>query len=107
MPVPASILAFAPRLPLVVFDEGGRALIDFSPARHEEPIVYVSQNDLDQLRNLLHDNLAVIVRAEQLSVHDRAWAIHRSLLYETALAFRHTDGRVPRPAASLMSCAMP
>lgn len=93
--VPASILALANKLPFVVFDESGRALVDFNPARHREPEVYISPRDLDELRMLLRDNLAVIVRAEQLSVHDKAWAIHRSLLYETSLAFQHVNTNVP------------
>lgn len=95
VPVPASILAFASKLPFVVFDESGRALVDFNPVRHEEPTVYISPADLEELRTLLRDNLPVIIRAEQLSVHDKAWAIHRSLLYETSLAFQHVNTRVP------------
>lgn len=95
VPIPASILAFARKVPFVLFDEGGRALVDFDPVRHEDPTVYLSPGDLDALRNLLRDSLPVIVRAEQLSVHDKAWAIHRSLLYEASLAFQHVNGRVP------------
>ena len=93
--VAASILQFANPLPFVVFDSGGRALIDFDAANHGDPTVYVSPRDLDELRTLLRRDLRAIVRAEQISTHDTAWATHRALLYETSLAFQYVNTRVP------------
>ncbi|HJM76244.1 MAG TPA: HD domain-containing phosphohydrolase [Dehalococcoidia bacterium] len=95
--VTASILQFANPLPFIVFDSGGRALIDFATANHEDPTAYVSPKDLDELRTLLRRNLTVIVHAKQISIHDKAWAVHRALLYETSLAFQHVSTRVPVP----------
>ena len=95
--VAASILQFANPLPFVVFDSGGRALIDFDPANHGDPTVYVSPRDLDELRTLLRRDLRAIVRAEQISTHDTAWATHRALLYATSLAFQSVHPPLPVP----------
>jgi HD-GYP domain-containing protein (c-di-GMP phosphodiesterase class II) len=93
--VAASILQFGNPLPFLVFDAGGRALIDFDPTSHEAPTVYVSPKDLDELRTLLRRNLTAIVHATQIPTHDKAWGVHRALLYETSDAFQHVNTRVP------------
>jgi HD-GYP domain-containing protein (c-di-GMP phosphodiesterase class II) len=95
VPIAASILQFANTLPFVISDAGGRALVDFDPTHPPEPTVYISPKDLDGLRILLQRSLPVIVRSDQISVYDKAWSIHRALLYETSLAFQHVNTRIP------------
>ena len=93
VPVPGAILVGRP-LPFLVFDDDGRALtLEDDAAPESEPTVYLSPTDLSGLRSYLRQHLHVIAASQTIDLTDRAWAIHRALLYETSEAFRNIQGR--------------
>ena len=93
VPVPGAIFVARP-LPFLLFDDGGRTLtLDDDAVPESEPTVYLSPADLSGLRSYLRQHLHAIATSHTIDLTDRAWAIHRALLYETSEAFSNIHGR--------------
>ncbi len=93
VPVPGAIFVVRP-LPFLLFDDGGRALtLEDDAVPESEPTVYLSPADLSELRSYLRQHLHAIATSHTIDLTDRAWAIHRALLYETSEAFSNIQGR--------------
>ena len=91
--VPAAIFSAAGPPQFLLFNAGGRTVIPWErPHSDVEPTVYLSPADLGALRSYLRRHLREIAASVSIDPRDRAWAIHRSLLYEASETFRSISG---------------
>ena len=92
---PAAIFSAARPPQFLLFDGHGRAVIPWerSPA-DVEPAVHLSPADLGALSSYLRQHLPAIAASASIDPSDRAWAVHRSLLYEASETFHNISGRV-------------
>ena len=96
IPVPGALFSASRNPPFTLFDDrGDEVLLRERSGEAPDPEFYISPGDLSGLQRYLSQHLHTIVTNETIDVEDRAWALHRSLIHETANVFHHTLKRVP------------
>lgn len=96
IPVPGALFSASRTPPFVLLDDRGHEVALRERAGEvPDPEFFIAPGDLNGLQVYLSQHLHTIVISETIDVADRAWALHRMLMYETANVFHHALKRVP------------